>query len=101
MTELQLPFGGEIWEQREFPFIACYIVTGSFGFGKSSDPRQQGNTTEVMDVTQEQLAADLHTLGYVCVGRLHDLLLGPKHLKEIEELGRDDPGRGNRWRKTH
>ena len=103
MTEqaLQLPFGGEIWEQREFPCMVCYIVTGSFGFGKSSDPRQRGNTTEIMYLVQEHLAEHLHQKGYVCVGQLCDLLLGPKHLKEIEELGREDPGRGNRWRETH
>ena len=100
---LQLPFGGEIWEQREFPCFVCYIVTGRFGMGKSSDPRLEGNCTDIKEGgwSQEDMAKHLYELGYVCVGRLYDLILGPEHLKELVHFGRDDPGRGNRWRETH
>ena len=103
MSALQMPFGGEIWEQREFPCFVCYIVTGDFGMGKSSDPREKGNSTDVRvgGWSQQHMAEHLHKLGYVCVGRLYDLILGPEHLKDLAALGRDDPGRGNRWRERH
>ena len=108
---LQQPFGGEIWEQRGFPCFSIYVVTGPDGMSMSTDPRQRGNCLHEPSVSpdskrpgwwkQDALAKHLHGLRYVCVGQLYDLILGPKHLKEIEEIGRVDTGRGNRWRRKH
>lgn len=107
---LQQPFGGEIWEQQEFPCFAVYVITGPCGMALSTDPRQRGNCLHDSPDgrpagacwwTQEELAEHLHGLKYVCVGQLYDLILGPEHLKQIEELDREDTGRGNRWRERH
>ncbi len=112
MAETQLPFGGEIWKQSRHPFMECYIVTGvppgklhrNQTMAMSSDPREHGNTLVHVDGgrvlwDQEALAQYLHDLDYVCQGQLRDLLLEelePGHLKQLEELGREDTGRGNR-----
>ena len=92
MTEtLQLPFGGEIWKQSRFPYMTRYIVTGAFGMAVSSDPREQGNTIyTTMDGewqwTQEDLAAYLNELDYVCCGQLKDVLLEDKYPGHFDEI---------------
>ncbi len=112
MPDLQLPYGGEIWKQSRHPFMRRYIVTGvppgelhqSQHMVMSSDPRQRGNTLASADGgrviwDQEALAQYLDDCGYTCQGQLRDLLLEelePGHLESLEELGREDTGRGNR-----
>jgi hypothetical protein len=108
MTDLQLPFGGEIWKQNRHPYMSRYIVTGVPSdrddgvkyshMAKSSDPRQIGNTLcdradGRMTYTQQELAEHLHDLDYECEGQLYHILLGPKHIEELKS----DEKRKHEW----
>lgn len=106
---LQQPFGGEIWKQSRFPYMECYIVTGSFGMGMSSDPRAKGNTTGITEApdgdgkpwTQRALASHLHELDYVCCGQLYDILLDDntgEHFAELAKEGFKERDNTRRWK---
>jgi len=103
---LQIPFGGEIWRQPDFPCFSRYIVSGVPSDQKdpnvkyshmalSSDPREIGNTLCDRDAegrmtfTQAELAEHLHNLKYECEGQLYHLILeevGPGHIEEMKEM---------------
>ena len=95
---LQIPFGGEIWRQPDFPCFSRYIVTSVPGdngrnMALSTDPREQGNcicsdADGRETFTQAELAEYLHRLGFECEGQLYHLILeevGPGHIEELKK----------------
>jgi len=103
MSDKQLPFGGEIWKQNRFPYMVQYIITGDFGMGLSSDPRQIGNTAghrcpDTNDCwDQETLAEHLHKLDYECEGQLYHLLLEAQYPGHLDEMRMMKGERAKEW----
>ncbi len=102
MTNFQLPFGGEIWHQRDFPCFSVYVITGRDGMALLADPRELGSCIHRFSEsrewwwTQQELASHLHRLKYTCEGQLYDILLDWKyggHFDQMREMGRSDPRR--------
>jgi len=110
---LQIPFGGEIWKQPEFPCFSVYIVTGvpsdredpnvkHSHMALSTDPREIGNTLcdrntgGHMTFTAEELAKYLHDLNYECQGQLYHILLDKEYPGFIEDL-KSDEKRKHEW----
>ena len=111
MSDLQQPFGGEIWKQSRFPYMERYIVTGVPGpdgrhMALSSDPRERGHTLcdkadGTMVYTSRELASHLHELDYVCCGQLYDILLDDKyggHFDELAKKGFKERWNTRRWK---
>ncbi len=75
--------GGEVWEQKRFPFFRCYLVyLGKDGWCRIQPPDERGNIAWATETdkpgkwqyTTDEMVALLDEHRYVLVGQFADIL---------------------------